>query len=287
MAVKPGVPQRIRRIARLFKLYARMDAAWLMHDTKNCIFAVTGDLVSSLASISSVFLLSRRFAGVGALSSDEILLMLGYATSVAGLFQLFFGGSNTGYISRRVGRGQLDHMLMQPLSLFAQLLTEGFLPVSGSSALLSGIAVTAIAAARLEIAASFGWIVLLLGYLVCGVALILGYSFLFGSAAFYRPKAGEELSSVAIDALLSLSIYPLSGLSAAARFALLTALPAGTLAWLPTCILLNKTENGLLQLLPGLMAAIACVFAYIFFSKGLKHYGKVGSTRYRSMGHRG
>ncbi len=278
--------KRLRRVLRLYGLYARMDAAWLLRDTRNCILAVVSDLVSSVASISSVFLLSQRFAGVGALSSDEILLMLGYSTAVSGLFQLFFGGGNAGYISRRVGRGQLDHMLMQPLSLPMQLLTEGFLPVSGNSAFLSGAAVTAIAAVRLNIAASFGWIALLMGYLVCGVAIAIGYSFLAGSAAFYRPKAGEELSSVALAALFSLSIYPLGGLSGFARYALLTALPAGALAWLPTCVLLNKTGDGLLPLLPALVAAVLCGLAYIFFSKGLKHYAKTGSSRYRSMGHR-
>lgn len=279
--------ESFRRYFRLLRLYARMDAAWLLHDTRNCVLAVLSDLVSAVASVSSVFLLSERFAGVGALSSDEILLMLGCATAVSGLFQLFFGGGNAGYISRRVGRGQLDHMLIQPLSLPMQLMTEGFLPVSGNSGFLCGAAVVAFAAMRLNIAASAGWVLLLLFYLVCGVAMVLGFSFLAGSAAFYRPKAGEELSSVIIDALFSLSIYPLAGLPALVRYALLTALPAGALAWLPACVLLNKTEGGLLPLLPALVAAVLCGAAYIFFSKGLKHYAKVGSSRYRSMGHRG
>ncbi|HMM32766.1 MAG TPA: ABC-2 family transporter protein [Clostridia bacterium] len=278
--------EHIKRAFRLLALYARMDAAWLLRDTRNCILAVVSDLVSNLASISSVFLLSQRFAGVGALSSDEILLMLGYSSTLSGLFQLFFGGGNAGYISRRVGRGQLDHMLIQPLPLSAQLLTEGFLPVSGSGVFVSGIAVVAIAAVRLNLALTFGWVLLLLCYLVCGVAIVLGYSFLAGSTAFYRPKGGEELSSVAIDALFALSIYPLSGLPALLRGALLTVLPTGIMAWLPTCILLNKTEGGILPLLPALVAVTLCGLAYIFFSKGLKHYAKTGSSRYRSVGHR-
>ncbi len=279
--------EKLRRGLRLLKLYARMDFAWLLRDTKNCILAVCGDLISAIASVSSVFLLSERFKGVGAFSSDEVLLMLGYSTVVSGLFQLSFGGGNAGYISRRVGRGQLDHMLIQPLSLPAQLLTEGFLPVSGSSTFLCGVAVVIVAAVRLKIAASLGWLLLLIFHLVCGVAMVLGYSFLAGSAAFYRPKAGEELSSVIIDALFSLSIYPLFGLPAAVRYALLTVLPAGALAWLPACILLGKTEGGILPLLPALVAVTICGLAYIFFSKGLKYYAKVGSSRYRSMGHRG
>jgi len=279
--------EKLRRTLQLLKLYARMDAAWLLRDTRNCVFAILSDLISAVASVSSVFLLSERFAGVGALSSDEVLLMLGYSTVVSGLFQLFFGGGNVGYISRRVGRGQLDHMLIQPLSLPAQLLTEGFLPVSGSSTFLCGVVIVVFAAVRLNIAASFDWLLLFIFYLVCGVSMVLGYSFLAGSAAFYRPKAGEEFSSVILDALFSLSIYPLFGLSAIMRYALLTVLPAGALAWLPTCILLGKTEGGILPLLPALVAVTICGLAYIFFSKGLKYYAKVGNSRYRSMGHRG
>ena len=75
----------------------------------------------------------RRVAG------PQVLFMLGYATVVSGLMNMFFG-YNVLFISRRLGRGQLDHTLIQPQPIWLSLLTEGFMPFSGSPMLLPGIA---------------------------------------------------------------------------------------------------------------------------------------------------
>ena len=48
-----------------------------------------------------------------------------------------FFGYNVLTISRRLGRGQLDHTLVQPQPIWLSLLTEGFMPFSGSPVLLA------------------------------------------------------------------------------------------------------------------------------------------------------
>ena len=121
---------------------------WLLHDTRNGIFCILGDLLSSLAGLSGVFLLAVRFNGVGGLSAGEVLLLLGLSSLGDGMIMTFFSGFNVANISRRVGRGQVDHMLIQPVPLWMQLLTEGFLPVTGSQSLLLGGVVTGAALSR-------------------------------------------------------------------------------------------------------------------------------------------
>jgi hypothetical protein len=73
------------------------------------------------------------------MSRWEVLLMLGYVTRVSGLYQRFFAGNSTGHISR-IGRGQVDHMIVQALPYAVQLATEGFLPFTGRQNLLCGVA---------------------------------------------------------------------------------------------------------------------------------------------------
>lgn len=85
------------------------------------------------------------------MSRYEILFMLGYTSLMTWIYQAFCSSNNVGYISRRIGRGQVDHMLMQPLPLPVQLMTEGFIPFSGSSNLVSGAALLCIAVAKLGI----------------------------------------------------------------------------------------------------------------------------------------
>ena len=162
---------RLKKLARLFALYARMDAQWFAQDTALCLVCVLSETLSSIASVTAVFLLAVRFGGVGSMNQDEVLFMLGFYTLSTGLYNLFFNGNNTGEISRRIGRGQLDHCLIQPLPLWVQLLTEGFLPVSGCQGALCGAIITAVAAGRLRLAVTLPSLLLFLLFLLASVAV--------------------------------------------------------------------------------------------------------------------
>lgn len=137
----------LKQFLSLYVLYAKMDFAWLLRDRVFASLAILSDVISNLSSIAGIFLLAWKFGGIGGMSRYEILFMLGYTSLMTGIYQVFFSSNNVGHISRRIGRGQVDHMLMQPLPLPVQLMTEGFIPFSGSSNLVSGAALLCIAVA--------------------------------------------------------------------------------------------------------------------------------------------
>ena len=118
-------------VFRLWKLYARMDLNWLLQDKATVLLVVITETLSNLSGMAGVLLLAVRFGGVGGLTADEILFMLGFFELADGLGWMLFGNYNVIHISRRIGRGQVDHMLIQPRPLWMQLLTEGFMPFSG------------------------------------------------------------------------------------------------------------------------------------------------------------
>lgn len=276
----------VKLLLRLYALYARMDLRWFLQDFKNCVICILSDLLISISSVSGVFLLAMRFQGVGSMSADEVLFMLGFFTLSDGALFLLFGGGNVHQISRRVGRGQVDHMLMQPVPLPMQLLAEGFLPVSGGSGLIIGLVIVAYATSKLNLIVTPGWLAALILLVLARVGIDMGLSFLMASSAFYQPVACEEISSVGHDLLQTLGRYPLSGLPQALVGVLLTALPAGLMAWFPSLILLGKTPMNPSVWLPVCVAAALISLATTFFRKGLRHYEKTGSQRYRDMGHR-
>jgi len=239
----------------MYALYARMDLRWFTQDTAVCCLVIFSELIANAASISGVFLLSRRFQGVGGLTADEVLFFLGLFTLADGLTFMLFGGFNVSNISRRVGRGQVDHMLIQPVPLWTQLLAEGFMPVSGSSGFLCGLLLTGVSIARLGLSVTPGWLLLLLACLVLRMAIALGASYLVGASAFYKPAACEEISSLVLDIFGTLGKYPLSGLPAWLTGLFLTAVPVGLLAWYPSYILLGKRDAPMALLLPVTVAA--------------------------------
>ena len=276
-----------RKYLGLLALYARMDLDFLTRDPKIALMAIAADVCSNIAGVSSIFLLAWRFDGVGGMSRWDVLFMLGFVTCVTGFYVLFFAANNTGHISRRIGRGQVDHMMIQPLPIAVQLTTEGFIPFTGCQNLIFGIGITAAALAGMGRPVSIFLVLGFAAYLVISAAIITGLSYLVSSLAFRWQIAFEEISTTVIDDLTGvLSNYPLSGMPSPVQWLMITVVPAGLLGWFPACALLGKPPLGLSVFFPLAAAAVIWALAVLAFKKGLMYYVKYGSNRYTSGGHR-
>ena len=274
-----------KRFLGLYAIYARMDLDFLK-DFKVSVMCIIADMLSNIASVSGVFLLAWRFDGIGGMTRWDVLFMLGYVTCITGLFQMFFSNDNTGHISRVIGRGQLDHMFIQPVPLPVQILTAGFIPFTGCQNLIFGIVILVWSLNGMGKQVGILWILGFAGYLFVSIAIIIGLSYLVSSLTFKWQIAFEEISSAVIDRLTGvLSNYPLSGMPVIIQWTLVTVMPAGLLGWFPACaLLLDKPPLGLSVLYPLIAAVIIWTLAAFTFRKGFKYYVKIGSNRYLPYG---
>lgn len=280
------VAEHVRRLFRLWRLYATMDLLFLARGPQVALTYYVSDLVSGVAALTATFLLAERFDGIGPWSQPEVLFLLGYALLVRGLIDTLFN-YNLAFISRRIGRGQLDHVLIQPQPLWMALLTEGFAPVTGSGMLLPGIAVMILSINQLDLALSPVWYALLVVNLVASLAIVLAFEYAWGSLAFWAPRGSEEINSNTWRLLMQLAPFPLDGLTGLALGMLLTAVPIGLVAWYPSRALLGMTPASWLAEAALLGAALAfAVLATWIFTRGLRRYGRTGSSRYLDYGHR-
>lgn len=262
-----------------------MDWQYTTQDAFTACITLLCELLWGVASLTGTALLAVRFGGVGSLSTEEVLVMLSFHLFASGWQVVLFAGNNVSAISRRVGRAQVDHMFLQPLPLWAQLLTEGCMPVSGSQQLLAGIAALCVFVPRAGVRVTPGWIALLLLLTACRLALYLSAAYLAGTAAFYNPVGCEELSDIVLSLLDTVADYPLSGMPRPLVGVLLTALPLGVLTYLPGLILLGRVD-AIWAAWPLCLALALTAAAQKLFRKGLKHYVQTGCARYKSMGHR-
>ena len=265
------------KLFRLYGLYGKMDLVWFLRDTKYCLIYMISDLICTLSSIAGIFLLSENFGGFGGMDQQEVLFMLSYATVVNGIYMMFFMGNNTAMVSRIIGRGQLDHSMIQPVPIWIQLMAQGFSPVSAHSTLVWGIGMVIYSARRLPIAISPGWCIM----------LAVNAVYLLSCLAFYAPAAAEEIAQSGLD-LFSINTYPLGTLGKRVRNLFCLFIPIGLTAWLPSHSLLSY---GYGSSLPGLfaapaMAACLLLLTICFFQKGMKYYATNGSPRYSGFGHR-
>lgn len=277
---------KIRAYVRLLALYGRMDLNWMLQDSVTVVIILISETLQNLSSMAGVLLLAVRFGGVGSLSADEVLFMLGFYELASGLCFMLFGNFNVMHISRRLGRGQLDHMLIQPRPLLLQLATEGFMPFTGCHGLIIGVILTWIALARLDLALTPGWFLLLAYYVAIHMALQIAQTALYGASALWRPVACEEISTMILDLNQQLGKFPLAGLPGWLMAALHTVLPVGLLAYLPALALLRGLGKGIGLTLPLAVASVFMAAAIICMKKGLKHYEIYSCNRYKDMGHR-
>ena len=271
----------LRRSFKLWTLYARLDLIWMLRDTKMFIMWSTTDALINFASVSAALLVAARFTGIGSWTRAEVVFLLGYSTLVAGLQEILFG-FNIGFISRRVGRGQLDHILIQPQPMWMALLTEGFTPFSASGSLIVGAGLLTYGFVGLHRIFPAYWAVLLCANLAASLTVVMAYQFLWGSLAFWSPRAAEEINSSTLRLVYQLKPYPLDGAGPLLIGALTTVAPVGLVAWLPCRELLHGHS---LFVTPAAALVFAAVAA-IAFKTGLNHYERTGSQRYSSFGHR-
>lgn len=276
---------------RLFKLYGRMDLLWFLRDTKYCLLYMLTDLISILCSMCGIFLLSAKFGGFGGMTRPEIFFMLGFSTLVDGIYMLFFMGNNTSMISRIIGRGQLDHIIVQPAPLWMILLSQGFSPVSANSTLICGMIMTGYALSQLTLTVTPLLVLLLSINALASCLIIVAVMYLISCLAFYAPAAAEEIAQSGLD-LFAVKTYPLGSLSARTAVLFSTVIPVGMTAWFPSSALLqygygSRDSVTIISLMAApAMAALLMIITTLVFQKGMRHYETCGSPRYSSFGHR-
>jgi ABC-2 type transport system permease protein len=275
----------VKRLLALWQLHGWLDILFITRSTSTALAWYLADIIIGLAAVTTTLFLAERFDGIGPWSHGQVLFLLGYALLVRGSLNAFFN-YNVAHISRRIGRGQLDHLMVQPQPLWMALVTEGFAPVTGGAMLVPGIGLLAYAAGQLGLDVSPGWLALLLGNIAASMAIVMAFNFAWATLAFWAPRSAEEINHSTWNLMMTLQGFPLEGLPALVLGGLLTIVPVGLIAWLPSRALLGigmPTWSGVL--VPAAALLLAGVAAAIFL-RGLRQYGRTGSTRYLSWGHR-
>ena len=282
MAASAG--SRLARLLRLWRLAARMDLLFLSRSLRTGVAWYFADLLLGLSGAVWAFLLAERFDGIGPWSRAQIVFLLGLALLVRGVVDLAFS-MNVSFPSRRIGRGQLDHMLLMPQPLWQTIASDGFTPFSGSVSSSRARRCSAGRRTRWLSGLDAAWLALLALHVASAAAIMLSFAYL-GEPRFIAPRGAEEINSNTMRMLEQLKPFPLDGVGALLTGGLLTFVPAGFLAWLPARVLLGlETRPGAWLWTPAAALGFAAL-ATTVFRRGLRRYARTGSARYLSHGHR-
>lgn len=281
---KKGWFRLVDSLKILFKslaVYSRLDLLWLLRDTKYCILQIVADVVSSSSVIIGILLLSIKFDGLSGMSHSQVILMISISSNVHGIYNLFFANYNNGIISRIIGRGQIEHYIIQPVPIWIQVVTRGFAPFSGNSQFIISTCLMIYALKLLNI---FSIIMLLkLVFIsIFSTIIMVSYIYMISSLAFYSPSVCEEISQLVLNLFVSTSYFPLGKFKFMYIILYSFVLPVGSIAWFPMKAIFNVNYCAIYIL----FAFIILIMSSVFFRKGLDYYAKKGACRYSGFGHR-
>lgn len=268
----------------LLRAQARLGLEPFLRGGWQAVGWVLGESLISASTVLATMLLAARFDHIAGWSSAELFFLVGFVLVVRGLAAIF-SGRNVLLISRKIGRGQLDHVLQQPVPLWKALAAEGFSPFDLAVTLVMGIGVLIWSLSRLDVL-SATWVPLLVLNLLAAALVIISYQYLWGSLAFFAPRGAEEINTPTLGVVDSLSAYPLDLAPRVVMVAVTTVIPVAFVGWMPSRALLDPAAGvGPALLTPGFALVFALIAAYAF-RKGLRRYARQGVGRYSDFGHR-
>src|SRR5262249_19988217 len=157
---------------------------------------------------------------------------------VRAIVDIFFN-YNVAFISRRVGRGQLDHLLLQPQALWMALLTDGFSPFTGSGMLVPSAVLLGWSVHEVPIALSASWFGLLTAKLLASVLTLLAVVYAWARLEVWAPGYAEEMNASTCALCTQLGVFPVDGVGALLLSALLSIVPDRLIAWRPARVLVG------------------------------------------------
>lgn len=202
-----------------------------------------------------------RFKDVRGWGLGDMYVTFGVAASAFGLVSILFG--NAFSLGEIITRGRLDYYLSLPRPVLLHALSSRMV-ASGLGDFLYGFL-------SFAVSGSFSWAGLLRFLLAVVLAAIVFGSFLVlvQSLTFWIGSSGNLLQ-LAVNAMVTFAIYPITLFDRAAKLILFTVIPAALMGAVPADFARQFTWQTLAQMLIGAGAFLG--LAVFVFQRGLSRY---------------
>jgi len=263
------------KLSRPFEVYhayiRRCFMAFILHRADS-IISVFSILITQLASFVALWAITRAVGNIGGWDFFDLMLIYSIFVIISALNQSFLDGVwNVGWYVR--WGGGMDIMMIRPKPIFVQLVCNR-MDLGALVLCLAGTALLVYSIAMLGIAVNFSTVLLILLFIVCGVAISTSLYLISNSANFWLVHGSEVSATVQLIqefARYPMGIFPI-GIQAIFTF----ILPFAFTTFYPASILSGRMPVYAVFFI--LLAAAACVLvAAIVWRKGLKTYNSTGS----------
>ena len=244
---------------RYFKLYFTCIKRSMMSRLeykRDSIISILSFLISNACSLCSIYFILQAIPSLKGYTPAEIGFFYGFSMLPIAIDHLF---SDEFWLVafRRVQLGDMDRHFLRPVPVIFQMFAETFQP-DGFGEVIVGITMIVICGLNLQVAVSFGAILVLIIGAIFGAIIITSFKIAISSLAFIFKRSGPLLQIIynfTIYAKYPIAIYPY-----AIRFILIFILPFGLFISLPVDTLLYGSYN------PYLLSLAIIGAAVVFFT---------------------
>jgi len=244
----------------LFELW-KTNLASAMEYRANFISQVAGMLINDAIYFVFWLIFFDRFKIVRGWSMSDMVLLFSIVTTGYGAAFGLFGNAHN--LAELIAQGRLDYYLALPRPLLLHILASRSI-LSAWGDLTFGL-LAFLFAGRFSPPEIALW---LLASACSGVVLVSAFT-IFGSLSFWLGNA-TQLAMQANNAILTLAIYPRDIFEGAARFIMLTIIPAAFVGAIPLDIVRRLDWTALLGLM-AFAAGILLSMRLVFYT-GLRRY---------------
>ena len=262
---------------RYFKLYftcIKRSVMSRLEYKRDSIISILSFLISNACSLCSIYFILQAIPSLKGYTPAEIGFFYGFSMLPIAIDHLF---SDEFWLVafRRVQLGDMDRHFLRPVPVIFQMFAETFQP-DGFGEVIVGITMIVICGLNLQVAVSFGAILVLVIGAIFGAIIITSFKIAISSLAFIFKRSGPLLQIIynfTIYAKYPIAIYPY-----AIRFILIFILPFGLFISLPVDTLLYGTYNPYLLSLIIVGASIAFfTLATFIWTLCARRYESTGS----------
>jgi ABC-2 type transport system permease protein len=266
----------LRRARRLCTLYLRCLGAQLkavLEYQADFWILMTSSVLLNLVGFVLLWTIFRQTTTVAGWTLWEAVAVYALVFFAEGVGSLFFEGAWS--LAHVVNTGELDFMLVRPLSPVAQALS-GAIGINGLGNMVLGGFLLYEALVHVDVAWTPARVALAVVLLVSAVTIKVSLNLVTNASAFWIQSPFSTLA-LAMHQLGDMARYPITVYAAPVKLAITFAIPFAFISFCPAAAVFEKDAWRWVGLATPLVAAYSVLVAVAVFRRGLRRYESAGN----------
>lgn len=266
----------VHKLRRMLFLYRRLFGAQLkaiLEYQTDFYIMIASAVLTQLLGVVFLWVVYSRIPDINGWLFWEVVFMYAMIYLTEGFGSLFFEG--TWRLGGIVNRGELDVMLLRPVSPILQVLTNG-IGMNGIGNIIIGLIMIGQTLTRIDLHWSVGKILIAVLLIATAVAIRVSINLAANTSAFWIKNAGNAFP-IMIHNLGEFAKYPITIFSLGVQLLVAVLVPFAFISFFPAYYLFDKSTSPWFWLASPVAAIYCMAVAYALFRYGLRKYESVGN----------